>query len=64
MASSDLQVRFRLPEDLKEWLRKQAEQNVRSMNGEVVALLNAARRSAESSRPSGGAPAAGEASQA
>lgn len=29
----------RIPDDLKEWLKKRAAENFRSMNGEIVARL-------------------------
>lgn len=29
----------RLPPDLKDWLKARAEENVRSLNGEIVAIL-------------------------
>lgn len=38
---SPIQIRF--PTELKEWLKSQAVQNRRSVNSEVVALLEQAR---------------------
>jgi hypothetical protein len=37
------QVLIRLPEDLKEWLTKKAEENYRSVNGEIVSRLQESR---------------------
>lgn len=34
----------RLPEDLKEWLKKRAAENFRSVNGEIVARLEESRK--------------------
>lgn len=47
MARKDPELRLRLPDELKEWLCRQAARNVRSMNGELVALLQAARQITE-----------------
>jgi hypothetical protein len=33
-----------MPSDLKEWLHSRAEQNLRSMNNEVIALLMEAQK--------------------
>lgn len=41
MAIDDLKVR--IPHDLKEWLRQRADQNCRTMNSEILALLKATR---------------------
>lgn len=37
----------RLPEDLKTWLKVRAEENFRSVNAEVIAILMAARKQEE-----------------
>jgi predicted HicB family RNase H-like nuclease len=44
---SPLQVRF--PPELKEWLKAQALQNRRSLNSEIVTLLEQVRASVEAS---------------
>ncbi len=38
----DLSLKIRLPSKMKAWLEMRSVQNVRSMNGEVVHLLNVA----------------------
>ena len=35
---------FRLPTDLLDWLRAKAEENSRTMNGELTAMLKEARK--------------------
>jgi hypothetical protein len=34
----------RLPDELKEWLKKRAAENFRSVNGEIVARLEESRK--------------------
>ena len=46
MSRSFPQIKVRLAPDLYQWLREQAEQNRRSITGEVAALIDAARRKA------------------
>jgi len=46
---SPLQVRF--PPELKEWLKDQAQQNRRSVNSEIVALLERTRASMPVQQP-------------
>lgn len=46
MSRKDPQVVVRLPEQLKEWLKAQAAQNLRSQNAEIVFRLEQARREA------------------
>jgi len=36
-------VIFRLPADLKRWLKKYAAANDRTMNGELIAMIKAAK---------------------
>lgn len=38
---------FRIPADLAEWLREKAEENTRTMNGELVARLKESRQREE-----------------
>lgn len=35
---------FRLPGDILDWLRAKAEENSRTMNGELLAMLKEARK--------------------
>jgi hypothetical protein len=42
MSVEDLKVR--VPRDMKDWLKARAEANCRTMNGEILALLKAARQ--------------------
>lgn len=42
MLMSDMKIR--LPEDVKEWLRERADANCRSLNGEILALLKATKQ--------------------
>jgi plasmid stability protein len=37
------QLQLRLPDGLREWLKKRAQRNLRSMNNEVVAIIIAAK---------------------
>jgi hypothetical protein len=53
------QLKVRLSAPLKTWLRRQAEANCRSLNGEIVFRLEVARLAEQNGRPEGGAPAAG-----
>lgn len=46
---SPLQVRF--PPELKEWLKAQAINNRRSLNSEIVALLEQSRANISAERP-------------
>ncbi|MGP9819180.1 Arc family DNA-binding protein [Salinarimonas sp. NSM] len=39
MKQTDPQIKVRLPKDVMDWLRQSAEQNLRSMNAEVVIVL-------------------------
>ncbi|MBP0492161.1 Arc family DNA-binding protein [Pararoseomonas indoligenes] len=56
---------LRIPRPLKGWLEAQAEENDRSMNGQIEFLLELARLGVQQPRPlGGGQPAAGEASRA
>lgn len=43
MPNSGEQTNIRLPRELKHWLAKQAEQNHRSLNGEIVHRLEKSR---------------------
>jgi hypothetical protein len=43
MKTCDLKIR--LPEELKNWLASRAENNDRSINGEVLSLMKAVRQS-------------------
>ncbi|WP_349261753.1 Arc family DNA-binding protein [Geminicoccus sp.] len=54
--------KLRLPPDTLCWLREQAAQRRRSMNSEIIFLLEMARREASPAR--GGEQTAGVASQA
>lgn len=40
-------AQYRLPPDLAAWLKARAEENSRSMNGEIVALLKTLRKQEE-----------------
>lgn len=42
MRTCDLKIR--LPEELKKWLASRAEDNDRSLNGEILSLMKAAQR--------------------
>lgn len=37
-------LKLRLPLELKAWLKAQAENNSRTMNGEILQLIKAAKR--------------------
>lgn len=43
MPRNDLKVR--VPLDVKDWLKARAEANCRTVNGEILALLKAVRKS-------------------
>lgn len=43
-AKKEMPTPIRLPQDLKRWVRQQAELNNRSMNGEIVNRLEQSRR--------------------
>lgn len=38
-------IHVRVPEELRDWIKQEAVQNRRSMNGEMVARLEESRRS-------------------
>ncbi|CAN7438166.1 Arc family DNA-binding protein [Neorhizobium sp. LjRoot104] len=42
MKTCDLKIR--LPEELKQWLASRAENNDRSLNGEILSMMKAAQR--------------------
>lgn len=42
--TKDVKLTARIPADLLKWLATKAEQNDRSQNKEIVALIRAARR--------------------
>jgi hypothetical protein len=44
-----LQIGLRPPPDLFEWLKREAEDNARSLNGQVIWLLQQQRKQQESS---------------
>jgi hypothetical protein len=44
------EVRFRIPSDLKTWLKELAAENRRSLNSQLVVLVENARRGAATSR--------------
>ena len=44
MARSDEQTNLRFPKELKDWLRQQAVDNKRSLNSEVIVLLQQLQR--------------------
>lgn len=46
MARDDCQFRLRLPADLRDFLRGGAEQNQRSINGEIVYALRQYQKAA------------------
>lgn len=46
MTQQDCQFRLRLPVDLRDFLRKNAKQNQRSINGEVVYALRQHQKAA------------------
>jgi len=39
MAADDPMIRFRAPQELKEWIEDQAKRNGRSMNAEIVWMI-------------------------
>lgn len=41
-------IGIRIPDDLKQWLKSVAEESRRSINGQVIVILEAARRQAAS----------------
>jgi hypothetical protein len=43
MARDDPQFRIRLPADLKDWVEEMAAKNHRSLNAEIVHLIDAAK---------------------
>lgn len=47
MTPSDVQTNVRLPQDLKQWLQKQAKTARRSLTAEVILHLEAARQAAQ-----------------
>lgn len=46
MTQQDSQFRLRLPVDLRDYLRESAEQNQRSINGEIVYALRQHQKAA------------------
>jgi hypothetical protein len=36
-------MQLRLPTDLKDWIKQHAEENCRSLNGEIVSILEQSR---------------------
>ncbi len=46
MARTDQQLNLRLPAELKDWLRSQAERNKRSLTAEAVVILQQAQKAA------------------
>lgn len=47
MAPSEVQTNVRLPAELKQWLKEQAQKSRRSLTSEVVLHLEAARAAAQ-----------------
>lgn len=47
MAPSEVQTNVRLPAELKQWLKEQAQKSRRSLTAEVVLHLEAARATAQ-----------------
>lgn len=41
MKQNDPQMRIRLPADVKSWLEREAEKNVRTQNAEIVVAIRA-----------------------
>ena len=41
---NDVQFKVRLPEEVKQWLEKRAEENIRSQSAEIVAVLRTVMR--------------------
>lgn len=39
MKQDDAQMRIRLPDDVKDWLKKEARKNLRTQNAELVMAL-------------------------
>lgn len=62
MEQTTAPLKIRLEPELRRWLEEVAKANRRSMHAEINFRLGVDR--AEAGRPLGGAPAAGEASQA
>jgi predicted HicB family RNase H-like nuclease len=55
---ADLQIRVRLPKDLREWIEMEAERNERSLNGEIVYRLKKSREAQNEEAPGAGTPEA------
>jgi plasmid stability protein len=51
MSRDDLHFRLRIPEEIKEWVRVQAEANRRSMTSEIVFLLETAMKKEKAGEP-------------
>lgn len=47
MKKDDAQIRFRMPADLKDFIQGRAQENQRSMNGEIVYALRQYQRAHE-----------------
>lgn len=48
MAADDPMIRFRAPQELKDWLEQEANANGRSMNAELVWMINYVKAEKES----------------
>lgn len=47
MKEEIIKTQVRLPADLTEWMRKQAQQSNRSMNGQFVTIIQEAKAASE-----------------
>lgn len=47
---SESRMTVRMPTDLYEWLKSDAEQNLRSLNSQVIAILEEYRKQKENER--------------
>ena len=59
MRKNAQQLKVRMPDDIKGWLIRRAADNGRSQNAEILQLMRKEMAAEATSRPEGGAPAAG-----
>ncbi len=60
MAREDRYMRIRVPDDMKEWLKEQARENLRSQNAEIVLAVREKMRRTKNAAPAGGEASGGD----
>lgn len=57
MSRADAHFRLRLPHDLREWLKQEADRNLRSMTSEIILALRERAGKAKTAPDGAGTPA-------